>query len=307
MPVFSYWAYGLRIDADIACPELRPAPPNCDEADVSIHLLPALSEIQDISEAIYYQIRPGLFRLTVKDVGLYRVEEGKRLFIEPLKGVPIDRLRLFLLGSCMGALLYQRGLFPLHGSAVETPWGAMIFVGAQGAGKSTLAAEFHRCGFRLLSDDVCAVQARDNTLEVLPALTQIRLCDDAYHRLGTPANAGFNVDKFVLPLGKGYCPHPVLLRAIHVLEEQNEETPRFHPLCGLDRIRRLLGNLYRSQYLIGQKTQSDLFRLAGQIAQKAEVVSVFRRRDVNAIRNLVTFLESTWAERYTQISVQEKF
>jgi len=65
--------------------------------------------------------------------------------------------------------------------------------------------------------------------------------------------------------------------------------------------------LYRSQYLIGQQTQSDLFRLAGQIAQKAEVVSVFRRRDVNAIRGLVTFLESTWAERYTQVPVREEF
>ena len=305
MPIYTYWAYGLRIDAEIACPELPPAPPDAGPADVTIHLMPVIPEITDTLENRFYEVRPQVFRLAVREVGCYRVEEGKRIFIEPLAGVSEDRLRLFLLGSSMGALLYQRGLFPLHGSAVETPWGAMIFVGAQGAGKSTLAAEFHRRGYRLLSDDVCAVRTTPGALEILPALAQIRLCEDAWKRLGSPADAGFNVDKYVLPMGEGYCPHPIPLRAIHVLEDHAEAEPSFLPLRGLDRIRKLLENLYRPHYLKGQQNQKEHFLRAGQIAGKAEVVSVLRRRDAEAIPALAAFLESAWARRFTPVASTE--
>jgi len=306
MSVYSYWAYGLRIDAEIMCPELPPASPNMGEADVVIHLLPGLSKILETQDNLSYEVLPGLFNLVVKDVGKYRVEEGKHIFIEPFADASEDKIRLFLLGSTMGALLYQRGLFPLHGSAIETPWGAMIFVGAQGAGKSTLGAEFHSRGYRLLSDDVCAVSATSEGLQILPALAQFRLCSDAYERLGSPNNARFDVDKFVVPMGKGYCPHPVPLRAIHILGDHEQAEPLYGVLRGFDRVQRLLENLYRPHYLKGQKTQSDQLRLAGQIAQQAEMVSVLRRRDTGAIGSLVQFLESTWAARFAKMAVEEK-
>jgi hypothetical protein len=237
---------------------------------------------------------------------VYRVEVGSRIFIAPLSELPAEELRLYLLGSVMGALLYQRGLFPLHGSAVETRWGAMIFVGIQGVGKSTLAAEFHRRGYRLLSDDVCAVAATPEGLQVLPALAQFRLCEDAYQRLGAPPNARFDVDKFVVPMGEGYCPHPVPLRAIHVLAEQESGPPRFEVLRGFDRVQRLLENLYRPHYLKGQTTQSDLMRMASRIAEKSTMAAVTRRRDPEAIEELVGFLESAWAERFAAIAPKEK-
>jgi hypothetical protein len=306
MSFYAYWAYGLRIHAEIACPELPPHPQPVGEPDVTISLLPPRDGALDSLENGHYEVRPGLFRLAQKGVGQYRVEEGKRIFVEPVADAEPDKVRLFLLGSTMGALLYQRGLFPLHGSAVETPWGAMIFVGAQGAGKSTLAAQFHRQGYRLLSDDVCAVTATPEGLEILPALAQFRLCADAYERLGTSGDARFDVDKFVVPMGDGYCPHPVRLRAIHILGDQEEETPRFEVLRGFERVQRLLENLYRPHYLKGQQTHGDQMRLAGQIAQQTTLVSVTRRRDPEAIGGLIGFLESAWAERFTENASKEK-
>jgi hypothetical protein len=107
-------------------------------------------------------------------------------------------------------------------------------------------------------------------------------------------------------MGEGYCPHPVPLRAIHILGDQEEETPRFEVLRGFDRVQRLLENLYRPHYLKGQQTQSDQMRLAGQIAQKTMLVSVTRRRDPQAIGGLVHFLESVWAEQFAKIASKEK-
>jgi hypothetical protein len=302
----AYSVYGLRIRADIACPELPFDPQPDENPDVTIRLLPPVPASSESLEDGYYEVRPGVFRLVIKGVGRYLVEDGSRISIEPMAGSSTEEVRLFLLGSVIGALLYQRGLFPLHGSAVETRWGAMIFVGAQGVGKSTLAAQFHRRGYRLLSDDVCAVTAADGKLQVLPALAQFRLCTDAYQRLDPPRDARFNVDKFVIPMNDGYCPDPMPLKAIHVLADQEDGDPQFEVLRGFDRVQRLLENLYRPQYLKGQETQSDLMRLAGQIAQKTPIVRVSRKRDPEMIDRLIDFLESAWAKHFVPNPTEEK-
>ena len=242
MSLNAYWAYGLRIHTEIVCPELPFHPQPDGEPDVTIRLLSPVSSAPESLENGYYEVRPGAFRLAIAGVGQYLVEEGSRISVQPVAGSPPEEVRLFLLGSAMGALLYQRGLFPLHGSAVETRWGAMIFVGAPGVGKSTLAAQFHRRGYRLLSDDVCAVATVPEGLQVLPALAHFRLCADAYERLGAPRDASFNVDKFVIPMNEGYCPRPTPLKAIHILADQEGCASKFEVLRGFDRVQRLLEN-----------------------------------------------------------------
>jgi hypothetical protein len=301
MDLNAYRAYGLCIHAEIACPELPLDPQPAEIPDVTIRLLSPVPSASESLETGYYEVQSGLFRLAVAGVGNFRIEEGSRISVEPVEGASLEQVRLFLLGSAMGALLYQRGLFPLHGSAVETRWGAMIFVGAQGVGKSTLAAHFYRRGYRLLSDDVCAVTTDSEKLQVLPALAQVRLCKDAYERLGQPQGGRFHIDKFIVPMNEGYCAKPVPLRAIHILMDREEGDPHFAVLRGFDRIQRLLENLYRPQFLKGQDTQGDLMRLAGLIAQKTTMVEVSRRRDPEAIENLVDILESAWAEDFSGI------
>jgi hypothetical protein len=305
MSLTEYRAYGLHIHSQLECPELLPYPSGNDNPDVTIHLLPATPNALELLENCEYEVQPGAFRLAVPGVAFYSVEEGRRIFITPLPDVPADSLRLFLLGSVMGALLYQRGLFPLHGSAVETRWGAMIFVGVQGAGKSTLAAQFLRQGYRLLSDDVCAVAATPEGLQVLPALAQFRLCADAYERLGSPPDTRFDGDKYLVPMGEGYCPHPVPLRAIHILADKESGAVEFEMLRGFDRVQHLLENLYRPHFLKNQITQSDLMRMAGQIAQKATMTTVTRQRDPEAIAGMVGSLEAMWASNFASNPSEE--
>jgi hypothetical protein len=260
-----------------------------------------VSDLPNVTETVgnrYYEVRPRTFHMAVAGVAKYVVEDGSRISVEPAAGASADEVRLFLLGSAMGALLYQRELFPLHGCAIETPWGAMIFVGPQGIGKSTLAAQFHRKGYRVLSDDVSAVASKPGGLEVLPALAHFRLCADAYERLDVPHEGSFHVDKFVVPLGEGYCPYPVPLQAIHVLADQESGEPEFRLLRGFDRVQCLLENLYRPQYLQGQSTQGALLQMAGSMAQKCAMVTVTRRRDPELIAASVDFLESAWVENF---------
>jgi hypothetical protein len=231
-------------------------------------------------------------------VAHYLVEDGRRILVQPLPQAQPEKVRLFLLGSALGALFYQRGLLPLHGSAVETPWGAMIFTGAQGAGKSTLAAHFERRGFRLLSDDVCLLLPVQDDFHVQPALPQVRLCADAYARIGAPAGARFDVDKYLVPLGTHFRSKPMPLQAVHVLLEHDELAPQYRVLRGFDRIHYLMENLYRPHYLKGQRTQGDLMRLAARLAERTTMVAVQRRRDPLRIEELVDFLLAAWSARF---------
>ena len=48
-------------------------------------------------------------------------------------------------------------------------------------------------------------------------LARFRLCRMPISACRAPQGASFDVDKFVVPMGEGYCPYPVPLRAIHIL------------------------------------------------------------------------------------------
>src|SRR6185437_2825507 len=70
---------------------------------------------------------------------------------------------LHILGSCTGALLFQRGLIPLHGNTTATKHGAAMFVGKIGAGKSATTMALLRRGHRLVADDISAVSLKPRT------------------------------------------------------------------------------------------------------------------------------------------------
>lgn len=296
-------AYELLIESDFELPELKAASAEEGVADVAITLA---QDIPDLADAIVrqpmYQVSSTAFRLRIEGVAVYCVEAGRKIQVQPNPGADPAQVRLFLLGSAMGALLYQRGLFPLHGSAVETPWGAMVFVGLSGMGKSTLAAHFHQRGYRLLSDDVCAInRGGDGGFKVLPAFPKLRLHADAFGRLkkGAPPlpSAPVDVDKFILPLGEGYCPSSVSLGAVHVLMDQAGGPPELRPLRGFERIQQLAENLYRPTFLRALQSRGEVLRMAGEIAHSVGVFQLSRPRDAAQLDGLVSWLEDEWQQR----------
>ena len=71
----------------------------------------------------------------------------------------------------------------LHASAVSFGGGALVFAGASGSGKSTMAVRMAQRGCLLLSDDVVLIDGSNRQPSVLPMFTPIRLWPDAIHEL----------------------------------------------------------------------------------------------------------------------------
>lgn len=251
----------------------------------------------------YYQLSSRELLLTIPGVARYLVSHGSSIVVEPFPEADADKVCLFLFGSALGGLLYQRALFPLHGSAVVSRYGAMIFVGAQGIGKSTLAAHFRRRGYSLLSDDVCAIRFAGD-FQVLPAFPQMRLCDDALERLGDSSNgytesARFDVDKYVLSLEGSYSQTPLRLCAVYLLTDHQEPSHAFMPVSGFNRVRLLFENLYRPAYLQGLDSMGEVMQMATRFAQDVTICEIRRFRDFDRIDDLIDRLELEWEGIYS--------
>ena len=111
----------------------------------------------------------------------------------------------YLSGPILSLLLRIRGALALHASAVQIGSGAIGFVGAHNAGKSTLAAALGAAGCRVVTDDVLHVRAEGTRWMAEPFASMLRLWPHGAHlALGAGAElpeiaAGW--DKRALHLG----------------------------------------------------------------------------------------------------------
>ncbi|SOD81975.1 phosphoenolpyruvate carboxykinase (ATP) [Spirosoma fluviale] len=122
-------------------------------------------------------------------IAKFKVSGGNEIIYQNL-GTDEGTLRLFLLSEAIGLLLYQRGLFLLHGSAVKLGSAASVFVGVPGAGKSTTAAAFGKAGHTVLTDDLVAIQLINKKPFVIPAFAQYKIWRNTVD--------GLNVDESTL-------------------------------------------------------------------------------------------------------------
>lgn len=297
---YRYRLYGVVVASAVELPGMPQDVADDSPAEVAIRWGIVPVELPSARVAThYFQAAGDVLLLDIPDTARYLVVQGQSITIEAYPDAAMARVRLFLLGSALGALMYQRGHLLLHGSAVDTPHGAMIFVGPQGEGKSTLAAHLHRRGYPLLCDDVCAlVHDPSSGYYVIPSLPQLRLCTDALDALDHMAThaheAAFEVDKYVVSLHQA----PVLQArrpgAIHLLSSHAEESISIVPLRGFARLHQLVSNLYRPEYLPGLDSQSEALRLASGAAGAIPFLHVHRPRDYGRMDDLLDRLELQW-------------
>src|ERR1700761_6525201 len=113
--------------------------------------------------------------LRIHGIASYQVNNGNEILVCPDPGALSLDVRAYLLGTLFAVLCQQRGLLPLHASAVANGDGVLAFVARSGQGKSSLAAHFARRGFRVVSDDVCLIDTVTERAMVIPAAPWLKL------------------------------------------------------------------------------------------------------------------------------------
>jgi hypothetical protein len=222
--------------------------------------------------------------LVIDEVARYFIKDGSSIVIEPEPGVPEANVRLFLLGSAMGALLHQRGLLPLHANAVEIDCRAFAFMGESGAGKSTLAAWFHDQGYRIIADDVCVVGFADGDRpHVRPGISRLRLWRDALDVTGRDVAAyqrSFSgddaPDKYDVPLARPCSTDEAIpLAGVYLLERS--EALAIEPLTGVDAAEAVFANTYRGAYVPMTGSSHDHWSAAVLLIRNTPVFRASRK------------------------------
>lgn len=274
-----YAAYGLNIASEIDCPQLAAGSGAAPDLTIRWGQV-SLSLDQAQVRGKTYQVTSGNLLLDIKNVARYLVSGGREIRVEACPDAPASLVRLFLLGSAFGALLLQRGYWPLHGSSVAAAGGAVLFVGDSGSGKSSLAGALQRRGFPVLSDDVCALSFDPQGQALTwPAYPRLHLWSDSLAKLGESPDLlerrQTDLEKFELLLPK-FLPDPLPVRVIYALHVGEGDSLSLSPLKGFEKIQTLTSNTYRLHFLHGMRLEQQHFQQAHSLARQARVVRVTR-------------------------------
>lgn len=230
---------------------------------------------------------PDGFLLVFAGTARFLIRDGSTIKVEAADGADPANVRLFLLGSAMGALLYQRGLIPLHANAVAVGGCAVAFAGPSGSGKSTLAAWFHDRGYPVLADDVAVLDCRGEEIVLLPGLPRVRLWRGALEASGrvpehhAPSFRGDpGYDKFDVALDQ-VADKPMPVRTIYVIEAGDRA--EFQPLKGVAAVEALIANSYRGEFVNAMGLGEDHFRRCVAIARQVGVSRAVRRWGLNEL------------------------
>ena len=162
MELTYYKAYGLRIASELPLPPLQPLSPGPVDLVIKRGHLP---QAPSFNETKIYRANLNA-RFAQQGSDQLWLNWSPRLSFMALNGNQLmvdtsltdeDVISLFTLSEALGLILFQKGYFLLHGSAVRIGADGIVFLGQPGAGKSTTVAAFAQQGCPIISDDLVCV------------------------------------------------------------------------------------------------------------------------------------------------------
>jgi len=247
-----YRLAGLRIVSDLPLPGLASCQDRSSAVDEIVirraHVPKSLSPVGILNPDV--QSNGDELLLNIPGVACYLLRGGNEILVDQAPGSGHGDVCAFLLGTVFGALCHQRGITPLHGSAVDVTDGCVAFVGETGAGKSTLAATLAARGHQVIADDVCFLRIiATGDVQAWPGISRIRLWEDAVAALGCDGPGverelrGYN--KYLVPVRPPRNrSEPRRLRRVYQLQTK-DGAPSVSRLRGAAAIEVLMQNTYR--------------------------------------------------------------
>jgi hypothetical protein len=293
-----YIAYQLTIDSALVLPELVPAGEERRDPEIIIRI--GAIERPVASPRIgrnCLEATPRRMCFTWENIGLFLVQNGNEIVIEPAPAVEARALRLYLLGPVFASLLHQRGFLVLHASAVALNGSGVGFLGGSGWGKSTLAAAFQANGHALIADDVIAVKTGEDTAPcVFPAFPQIKLWPEAAQAIGADPQALIplqsNFAKRAHRVRETFSLEPYPLTRLYILAEHDQPQPEIIGLAPQAALLELVRYSFLARLLPATGASEAHFRQCARLAQRVPVCILRRRRDLAELADLAHVVAS---------------
>jgi hypothetical protein len=269
---------------ELLLPELPLVTPEEGEWPVNVRMGATPAALSaPLATAESYEANDTEFLLRLPGIATYYVHDGVEIVVHPDAGAPELDVRSYLMGNLFAVLCHQRGLLPLHASAIATPQGAVAFLGASGAGKSSIAAFLARRGHRILADDICLIDpAAPRDRRVLPMAPWLKLWSATLDAMGESSQGLSRIfsddEKYRYVLQHHEAPTPLAeLIVLERAEDQTEDRAEasFEPLAPVHALHAVLDLTYQS-WLVRETGRTDRYFL--RCGQALDGVRVTRMR-----------------------------
>lgn len=274
-------------------PELMPIGLT-ESIDVSLRLghVPnhSAEEIAGPNQKVF--INEFCFKLYVPNIAKYWAESGSTIIIEKSGKVDDALVRLFCLSNVFAAVLYQRGIFPLHSAAIKIENHLVLICGHSGAGKSTLLASLISKGFKIFSDDVCVPYISSSGQVFMhssyPMMKFWKDSLECFPILGNPdIQLRPEYDKYGIFFHNEFKIKASMPLIVFFLEKSSENRELcFREIKGVELFQKLESNAYRGEYLAGFDLKRSHFELFTSLANQLKSYVIERPKDINTIVEL---------------------
>ena len=170
-------------------------------------------------------------------------------------------------------ILRLRGLVPLHASAVVVQDRAVLFAGAGGVGKSSIAAAFALLGYPVLSDDIVVMSHSGGCVLAHPSHARLSMWPDSASSLfateslpaHSPIYAKRRLDLFEHGFRYHEGPLPVGMICVLATRDASRRRPVIRALRPQTALMKLVSHTY-GNYLLDASMRAHEFDVLGRVA-----------------------------------------
>jgi hypothetical protein len=261
--------------------------------DIHIQIAPSHSPVVEkrlVRDALSHSGEGWLIK--IQGVADFEVISGRQIRVWPAAGASQKDIDIFLFGLAWATLCHQRGLLPLHASAIMTKQGIIAFAGRSGAGKSTTAAMMGALGYALVADDMLPISSnREGVPGAWPYLRRLKLEPGQIAQLAlTPAElVSENLDKvkyFVNPKNIADDKWSRLDR-VYLLETVSVDSrASIEQITGAEAVRALVDHTFYLDFVLDSGTVRNHLALCQKLASKIPVYRLRLSRSLSMEKQL---------------------
>ncbi|MFT4412549.1 aldolase [Fredinandcohnia humi] len=302
---YSYKAFGLHFLSDISISELPKVILNHEASDslVEVKIGDLSRYIEELLQNNNIIVKENFVLFLVQNVAIYMIQDGNKVTIFPL-GKDIKNINIYLISTCMAALLLQRRILPLHASTINIKGKAYSFVGVSGIGKSTLAKAFIDLGYSFLSDDIIGVTiSKEGRAIAIPAFPEQKLWIETINEFGMSQEKyeriAENISKYSIPI-PNFEDSPLELAGVFELEKTISNEAHVSKILNLERIRTFYNHTFRRAYIPALGLMNWHFDLISRIVNYVDFYRIKRPDSgfsVDKLQNIIFSLLNDQIER----------
>lgn len=272
---YMYRVYGLSILSEMPFPELEVDGSGL-VPDVRILFKPVPESLGNPKYSGFKcEVDKGIVLIRTDTIAKLLISGGDKIFIEKRKGARDYEIRMLLLGWGFGAVLHQRGVLPLHASAVALDQRGLALCAHSGYGKSTLAYAFLKRGYRILDDNIAALIPDEDGILVLPGYPEIKLQGSDLRDLKEKPRSVRPLlqsgDRYAVGLSNHFQREPVRLSRIFVLSRSASPSLKMTTLEGAAAFKALAEHTFCPKFLKCMEQPSKHFDKLVDLASRMPV------------------------------------